>query len=148
MFCAFCHVRHPSWAPAKPLLAGEGQAAAVPGLAEALGQEQPSRSQESWGIKPRASGDSGIRLLPQLGDEGHGDLPAAKAVNARGPARAAHPGTRGHSAAWASSLGDGLREGAEATWLLPPVSNSPRSRGLEHCPPPAQSRTGAWMTAA
>lgn len=31
--------------------------------AEALGQEQQSRSQESWGIKLQASGDSGIRLL-------------------------------------------------------------------------------------
>lgn len=60
----FHHVHRPGWAPAKPSLAGEGQAGAVPGSVEALGQEQQSCSQESWGIKPQASGDSGIHLLP------------------------------------------------------------------------------------
>lgn len=50
----FLHVHRPGWAPAKPSLAGEGQAGAVPGSVEALGQEQQSRSQESWGIMLQA----------------------------------------------------------------------------------------------
>lgn len=80
----FHHVYRPGWAPAKPSLAGEGQAEAVPGSVEALGQEQQSRSQESWGIKPQACGDSGIRLLLQPGDEGLDDLTAVKGCETKG----------------------------------------------------------------
>lgn len=80
----FHHVHRPGWAPAKPSLAGEGQAGAVPGSVEALGQEQQSCSQESWGIKPQACGDSGIHLLPQPGDERRDNLTVATGCETRG----------------------------------------------------------------
>lgn len=80
----FHHVHRPGWAPAKPSLAGEGQAGAVPGSVEAFGQEQQSRSQESWGIKPQSCRDSGIRLLPQPGDEGQDDLTATTGCETKG----------------------------------------------------------------
>lgn len=104
----FHHVHRPGWAPAKPSLAGEGQAGAVPGSAEALGQEQQSCSQESWGIKLQASGDSGIRLLSRLGDEGRDDLTAATL-----------PGTWGQNSLSTGLLGNHLQRGAKACCLLP-----------------------------
>lgn len=55
-FLCFYHGHRPGWALAKPSLAGEGQARAVPGSAEALGQEQQSRPQESWGLSYRPAG--------------------------------------------------------------------------------------------
>ena len=89
----FHHVHRPGWAPAKPSLTGEGQAGAVPGSAEALGQEQQSRSQESWGIKLRASGDSGIRLLSPAWRGGAGQPQSCHPLGDTTPPEPAHPGT-------------------------------------------------------
>lgn len=105
----FFHVQRPGWAPAKPSLTGEGQARAVPGSVEALGQEQQSRSQESWGIKPQACGDSGVRLLPQPGVEGQDDFTAAKGCETKGLTPATHPGAWEHCTPWAGSIEDHIQ---------------------------------------
>lgn len=56
----------------------------MPGSGEALGQEQQSHSQESWGIKAQAGGDSGIRLLLQSRDGRQDDLTGAKGYDMTG----------------------------------------------------------------
>lgn len=78
----FHHVPGPGWAPAKPSLAGEGQARAVPGSVEALGQEQQSRPQESWGLSRRPAGTQVSASRPSLEMRGTAtsQLPPSRAV--------------------------------------------------------------------
>lgn len=125
----FHHVR-PGWAPPSPhSLVRPSRACQA--QREALGQSSRAVLRRSWGIKPQASGDSGIRLLSPGWRGGQGDLrlpPSLGDTTPPEPARREPPSkkSQGHltlgplapSVNLASQPGDPL--------LQPRLSSDPR----------------------
>ena len=91
----FHRVHRPGWAPAKPSLAGEGQAGAVPGSAEALAKNSRAVLRKAGGLSCRPAGTQVSASCPGLEMRGRmtSQLPPSQGHGDRIPPRPACSGT-------------------------------------------------------